>query len=965
MSRRTLVIGLGSTGSEMVDTLLRELHAIDGSLDSFPHVHAVKIDTAKVSPRYVYCNQVHVIQLHEHIVPHSNLTWEGYLSRKQFMASDWLTLQSCSQLRDLDFSNGAVNNRHVGQFAIVMTARFITDQLLHVIRYLRLVTEVTSQELTIFVVGFSGGGTCSGGLVTLLEAVQHAVTSANELAKVHVLLSIPHINFKPLTSDQRVFVPNTVGLLQTLTDARSLPSYGSLASTYQVGLLPNGTRSLVLNEKFNRLAHMVSIIQPANVTDTSSVTQSVVDAVMAQILGVSDVIGDALVNQATQTNQLNIFTTKRATYPRQEIVEGLLATALDQALVLWTGSPGASANVVGIVDNILKVNDDGKHFGDIAGMIRIAVDSVVQDYRLRFQSDDIRIGRASDYQIFVYNVSAIIGDFSNALDLMSVDTTEPAKKVITELLCRLREAMMKYPEVGYSNLLRQSVIAIEQTMRHSDPTMTGNGISTSKIEEVATDLSMQLNPVYRQSSYTAVAYDYLSQVTDELGNRAIEHLLNLGDFSRRFRIQLKKSLSMLRNHLDNRLTYDSVGNLTLQDVTVGTIVSQLQSWSSLANNVYSSLVRQQPNVFNIVDEKSLLAMREDITATDLQKSTVLNQLLVNLTEPKRFGVDELNQVVEAIVHMNLPVYLDVAKSMMPQNVKTGILSNVGQTRAMEVPFSPTDQTTYLTFRFTNNPTRWNDVSIPTTAESVIELTFATDIPLDNLLAFTLSNTWADALKGIRGDSPDYDRYRTIYPSNQLGLSEAVKAVSQFPDTRQNDGPDSNSQDPENRDTHRISSTTSIAAEKSIFISYRREDSRDTVGRMYDRLSAQYGVARVIRDIDSLPIGRSFPEALDEAVSKAAITLVIIGPNWASICDDSGVSRLENSEDFVRREVVRAMASGKPVVPVLVSEAKMPKRQDIPEPLHKLLDQHGIHVRPDPDFHKDMDSLIRSLNRILI
>jgi hypothetical protein len=104
--------------------------------------------------------------------------------------------------------------------------------------------------------------------------------------------------------------------------------------------------------------------------------------------------------------------------------------------------------------------------------------------------------------------------------------------------------------------------------------------------------------------------------------------------------------------------------------------------------------------------------------------------------------------------------------------------------------------------------------------------------------------------------------------------------------------------------------------------------------------------------------------LDEAVTKAAVTIVVIGQHWASICDDNGISRLTDPEDFVRREIIRAMDSGKPVVPILVSEAKMPKRHDIPEPLHKLLDQHGIQVRPDPDFHKDMDSLIRSLNRIL-
>jgi hypothetical protein len=41
----------------------------------------------------------------------------------------------------------------------------------------------------------------------------------------------------------------------------------------------------------------------------------------------------------------------------------------------------------------------------------------------------------------------------------------------------------------------------------------------------------------------------------------------------------------------------------------------------------------------------------------------------------------------------------------------------------------------------------------------------------------------------------------------------------------------------------------------IFISYRRADSPDATGRIYDRLVAEFGRAQVFKDIDSIPLGR--------------------------------------------------------------------------------------------------------------
>jgi TPR repeat protein len=150
---------------------------------------------------------------------------------------------------------------------------------------------------------------------------------------------------------------------------------------------------------------------------------------------------------------------------------------------------------------------------------------------------------------------------------------------------------------------------------------------------------------------------------------------------------------------------------------------------------------------------------------------------------------------------------------------------------------------------------------------------------------------------------------------------------------------------------------------SIFLSYRRADSQEVVGRIYDRLVQRFSKEQIFRDLDSLEIGRPFPVALDEAIKKAKVALVLIGPSWVAIKDSDEKRRLDDPADFVRREVEIALSSGIPVVPVLVSNAKMPTEPELPDSLRPLVVRHGISVRPDPDFHKDINSLINRLLQI--
>ncbi len=65
----------------------------------------------------------------------------------------------------------------------------------------------------------------------------------------------------------------------------------------------------------------------------------------------------------------------------------------------------------------------------------------------------------------------------------------------------------------------------------------------------------------------------------------------------------------------------------------------------------------------------------------------------------------------------------------------------------------------------------------------------------------------------------------------------------------------------------------------IFISYRRDDAKHAVGRLYAALSRHVGHAKrdIFIDIDNIPKGIDFGEYLDAQVAQCDVLLAVIGP----------------------------------------------------------------------------------------
>lgn len=148
---------------------------------------------------------------------------------------------------------------------------------------------------------------------------------------------------------------------------------------------------------------------------------------------------------------------------------------------------------------------------------------------------------------------------------------------------------------------------------------------------------------------------------------------------------------------------------------------------------------------------------------------------------------------------------------------------------------------------------------------------------------------------------------------------------------------------------------------SIFISYRRSDSNDITGRIYDFLSAHFGHDLVFKDVDSIPAGRDFRIYLNQTIGQCQVVVAVIGATWLEALQQ----RLEKTDiDWVRSEISIALERGIPVIPLLVGGAGVPRAEDLPKDLEKLAYYNARQARPDPDFKVDMLRLIGDLDKIV-
>jgi len=150
----------------------------------------------------------------------------------------------------------------------------------------------------------------------------------------------------------------------------------------------------------------------------------------------------------------------------------------------------------------------------------------------------------------------------------------------------------------------------------------------------------------------------------------------------------------------------------------------------------------------------------------------------------------------------------------------------------------------------------------------------------------------------------------------------------------------------------------------IFVSYRRDDSRDVAGRLVDRLHQVYSEDQLFLDIDGIPAGSNFESVLDERLKACDVLLAVIGPQWLSVQDAGGARRIDLPDDYVRREIAAALdRDDVRVVPLLVSGAAMPRAAELPEDLRRLATRQSFQLRYER-FNADANDLIAQISKVV-
>jgi hypothetical protein len=148
----------------------------------------------------------------------------------------------------------------------------------------------------------------------------------------------------------------------------------------------------------------------------------------------------------------------------------------------------------------------------------------------------------------------------------------------------------------------------------------------------------------------------------------------------------------------------------------------------------------------------------------------------------------------------------------------------------------------------------------------------------------------------------------------------------------------------------------------VFLSYRREDASGHAGRLYDLLASRYGADRVFMDVDAIPLGSEFGETISRAVASCDVLIAVIGRGWLGATDPAGVRRLDDRDDFVRREIESALEQDVVVVPATVQGARLPRAEDLPPSLAPLAGRQGFELS-DAGWQDDVGRLVRRLEAV--
>ena len=150
--------------------------------------------------------------------------------------------------------------------------------------------------------------------------------------------------------------------------------------------------------------------------------------------------------------------------------------------------------------------------------------------------------------------------------------------------------------------------------------------------------------------------------------------------------------------------------------------------------------------------------------------------------------------------------------------------------------------------------------------------------------------------------------------------------------------------------------------KSIFISYRRRDASAVARWLGETIEQNFGRGSVFIDTDAIEIGDEWPKHIGAALEKASALIVLIGPEWLRSHDEFSRRRLDNSKDWVRKEIIYALDNNLKIFPLLVSNAQLPEAEGLPKQLRPLLSYQSFNLRTE-HWQNDVAQILNKLEQV--
>jgi hypothetical protein len=148
----------------------------------------------------------------------------------------------------------------------------------------------------------------------------------------------------------------------------------------------------------------------------------------------------------------------------------------------------------------------------------------------------------------------------------------------------------------------------------------------------------------------------------------------------------------------------------------------------------------------------------------------------------------------------------------------------------------------------------------------------------------------------------------------------------------------------------------------VFLNYRHADEPFGVAMLDRELSTRFGSESVFFASKSIELGAAWEPEMLTAVERSTALLVVMGRNWLGERDSTGRRRVDDPDDFVRREILLAMAHDKAVIPVRLGIPRL-AAADLPEELRPLLTRQDIEIRFRTT-GPDVDRLETKLRRLI-